>query len=103
MDENTTGAVADGLRRLGIDVTTTPDVGLIGAADEDQLAHARGESRMLLTHDKDLLRLHAAGVPHAGIAYCRKDARTVGEVVQALVLIWEIYDSPELANRIEYI
>src|SRR5262249_47706045 len=94
LDENTTGAVADGLRRLGIDVTTTSEAALLGAADEDQLAYARGEGRMLLTHDKDLLRLHAAGVPHAGIAYCRKYAMAIGEIVQGLVLIWEIYDPP---------
>lgn len=103
LDENTTGAVAESLRRVGIDVTTTPESGLLGATDEAQLAYAYAGGRMLFTHDKDLLRLHAAGVPHAGIVYCRKSARTIGEVVQGLILIWEIYDPPEVANRIEYL
>jgi Domain of unknown function (DUF5615) len=103
LDENTSRAIAVGLRRLGVDVTTTPEAGLLGEADPGQLAHASGEGRVLLTHDSDLLRLHAAGVPHAGIAYCRKDARTIGEIIQGLVLIWEIYDPDEMANRIEYL
>jgi hypothetical protein len=35
LDENCAHAIAAGLRRRGIDVTTTPDVGLLGAIDED--------------------------------------------------------------------
>jgi len=40
LDENVSSAIADGLRRRGIDVTTTAEVGLIGASDETQLAFA---------------------------------------------------------------
>ena len=40
LDENVDGAIAEGLRRRSIDVTTTPDVGLIGASDEEQVAFA---------------------------------------------------------------
>ncbi len=103
LDENSTGAIAEGLRRVGIDVTTTPEARLLGAIDADQLSHALREGRVLLTHDRDLLRLHAAGVPHAGIAFCRKDSRSIGEVIAGLILIWEIYDPHEMANRIEYL
>lgn len=98
-----TGAVADGLLRLGIDVTTTPEAGLLGATDDAQLAHASAEGRMLVTHDKDLLRLHADGASHGGIAYCRKDVKTIGEIVKGLELIWEIYDPDEMADRVEYL
>ncbi|MBV8677985.1 MAG: DUF5615 family PIN-like protein [Planctomycetaceae bacterium] len=41
LDENCPTAIAEGLRRRGIDVTTTPEAGLIGATDEEQTAHAR--------------------------------------------------------------
>jgi hypothetical protein len=34
LDENCHRAIAEGLRRRGIDVTTTPEVGLISATDE---------------------------------------------------------------------
>lgn len=34
LDENCGNAIAEGLRRRGIDATTTHDAGLIGASDE---------------------------------------------------------------------
>jgi hypothetical protein len=40
-DENVDPAVADGLRRRGINVTMPADAGLIGAGDDGHLAYAR--------------------------------------------------------------
>lgn len=34
LDENVHRAIAEGLRRRGIDVTTTPEVGLLNATDD---------------------------------------------------------------------
>jgi predicted nuclease of predicted toxin-antitoxin system len=90
LDENCSRAIAQGLRRQGIDVTMTPEVGLLGTSDEDQLASGLSEGRILFTHDRDLLRLHAAGTPHSGIAYCKKDTLGIGEIIRGLILIWEI-------------
>jgi predicted nuclease of predicted toxin-antitoxin system len=67
LDENGHRAIADGLRRRGVDVTTTPEVGLLSASDDEQLAHAWPNGRVILTQDRDFLRLHAAGAPHPGI------------------------------------
>ena len=36
LDENVSNAIADSLRRRGIDVTSTPEEGLISASDEEQ-------------------------------------------------------------------
>jgi hypothetical protein len=36
LDENCAGAIATGLRRHGIDVTSTPEVGLLGAPDPEE-------------------------------------------------------------------
>ncbi|MGB3236884.1 MAG: hypothetical protein WBB29_01220 [Geitlerinemataceae cyanobacterium] len=47
MDENVNGAIALGLGRYGIDVTTTQEVGLSGQADEAQLEFVRREHRVL--------------------------------------------------------
>jgi predicted nuclease of predicted toxin-antitoxin system len=60
LDEHVAHAVADGLRRLGADVTTTIDAGLIGAADARQLAYAIDENRVLVTEDRDFLSLVSA-------------------------------------------
>ena len=103
LDENCSKAVAGGLRRLGIDVTTTPEVGLRGASDEQQAAYCLAEGRILFTQDQDFPRLDAAGVPHAGIAYCVKDTKSIGEIIQSLVLIWEVYEPEEMTGRVEYL
>lgn len=103
LDENCHRAVAEALRRRGIDVTTTPEIGLLSATDEQQIAYGLAEGRVLFTQDRDFLRLQAAGVPHAGIVYCGKDTRSIGEIIQGLVLVWELLDPEEMANRIEFL
>ena len=40
LDEDTDPAIAAGLRRHGIDVTTSQEMGLLGAVDTVQLSHA---------------------------------------------------------------
>ena len=53
LDEHVSPAIAVGLRRRGIDVTTTREVGLQGADDADQIAYtyppAGSSSRMMTT------------------------------------------------------
>ena len=84
LDENCHPAIADGLRRRGIDVTTTIDTKLLGADDRTQAAYALKEGRVIITQDQDFLRLNASGEPHAGIAYCKKDTKSIGEMISAL-------------------
>lgn len=103
LDENCHRAIADSLIRRGVDVTTTPEAGLLSATDEQQAAHCLAQGRVLFTQDRDFLRLHAAGVPHAGIAYCDKDTRGIGDIIQGLVLIWELLEPEEMVNRVEYL
>ncbi len=103
LDENCHPAVAEGLRRCGIDVTTTPEAGLLSAADEQHAAYGLAEVRVIFTQDRDFLCLDAAGVPHAGLAFCRTDSKSIGEIIQALVLIWELMEPEEMANRVEYL
>ena len=103
LDENCTKAIAKGLRRRGIDATTTPEAGLLGATDQEQAACALPLGRVIFTRDRDFLRIHAAGPPHAGIAYCEQDTRSIGEIIDALVLLREIYEPSEMVGRVEFI
>ncbi len=48
LDENVSNAIANVLRMRGINVTTSPEQGLIGASDEQQLAFALSEKRVIL-------------------------------------------------------
>ena len=103
LDENCPKAVAIGLRRRGIDVTTTPEAGLLEATDEVQAAFALLQRRVIFTQDEDFLAIQASGVPHAGIAFCKKDTRSIGEMIRGLVLLWEVYEPAEVVNRVEYL
>ncbi|MFO0949673.1 MAG: DUF5615 family PIN-like protein [Isosphaeraceae bacterium] len=103
LDENRPLAIAAGPRRRGIDVTTTPALGFIGAADEAQAAHALAEGRVVVTQDRDFLRLHAAGVAHAGIAYCDNNTRSVGEMIRSLVQMWEQLEPEMMAGRVQFL
>jgi predicted nuclease of predicted toxin-antitoxin system len=103
LDEHCDLAIAVGLRRNGIDVTTTTEVGLLGATDEEQIGYALSLGRVIFTKDSDYLRLNASGTPHAGIAYCHQQTRSIGEIIDGLVLLWEVYDPAELAGRVEYV
>ena len=103
VDENCHRAIAEGLRRREIDCTATPEVGLISASDEQQVAFSLAQHRVLFTQDHDFLRLHAAGTSHGGIAYCGKDTRSIGEIIQALVLIWEILEPEEMRSHVEFL
>src|SRR5579871_1888053 len=97
LDEHVAHAIADGLRRRGADVTTTADAGLLGASDPQQLAYALAMGRVIFTQDRDFLAL-ARGVAHAGIAYCDQNTRTLGRIVRALELLWEVYEPDEMRN-----
>ena len=57
LDEHIPRAVADGLGRRGIDVSTTVEAGLRSATDEAHLAYARAQGRVMVTSDRDFLVL----------------------------------------------
>lgn len=103
LDEHCPQALAAGLRRRGVDVTTSADAGLLRAGDERHVAFGIAEGRIIFTQDDDYLALNASGTPHRGIVYCHQRARAIGEIIEALVLIWEVYEPEEMANRVEYI
>jgi predicted nuclease of predicted toxin-antitoxin system len=102
-DEHVPHAVAEALRRRGIDVVTAGEAGLRGTPDAELLAHSHAAGRVLVTHDSDFLRLHREQHQHAGIAYCEQGARSIGQLVAGLVLIYEILEPGEMVGRVEFL
>ena len=76
---------------------------MLTIADVAHLAYVQEEGRVIVTHDADFLRMDARGVEHAGIAYCHKSARSVGEIIRTLTLIYEVLEPEELKGRVEYL
>jgi len=103
LNEHVAFAVAAALRKHGIEVTTTGEVGLIGADDSTQLEYAHREGRVIVTHDADYLRWHSRGAEHSGIAYCHKDARSIGQIVETLRLVYELLRPEEMAGKVEFL
>lgn len=103
LDEHIDSNIARGLRRYGIDVTTTVDAGLRTKSDESHLAFIRLEQRVIVTHDDDFLIMASDTNDYPGIVYCPPNSRSVGEIIRSLILIYEVYAPEEMSGRIEYI
>jgi len=103
LDEHVATAVAHGLRRRAVDVTTTVEEGLMSSTDEEQLAYATAAGRVMVTHDVDYLVLHAQQVSHAGICYCHQDKFSVGALLRQLLLLHDCLTPDEMLNHVEFL
>jgi len=101
LDEHVSPAIAIGLRRRGVDVTTTLEAGLRAASDEEQLRYATAQGRVVFTHDADFLRLHKRRMAHAGIVYCHQGQYSVGEVVRRLTALAHRRRRTDIRNQVE--
>jgi len=101
-DEHIPNAVANGLRARGVDASTTGEAEQLGLSDATLLAFATTEGRVLITADADHLRLHAAGVAHAGILFAPPDA-SIGFLIAGAMLIAEVLIDEEVLNRVEFL
>lgn len=101
-DEHVAGAVTAGLRRRGIDVVTTREAGLLGARDEEHLAFALAQGRVLVTQDVDFVALSAGSAPHAGIVFAPQHT-PVGEIIKGLVLVYHVLSAAEMTGNIEFL
>ena len=102
-DEHVPKSVSNALRQRNVDVVSVQEAGLSGRPDVQQLSFARNEHRVLVTFDADFLRIAASGVDHAGIVYCTRRSRDVGELVKGLVLLNEVLSQEEMMNKIEFL
>jgi len=103
LDEYVDVAVAEGLRRRGIDVTSARESGLRGDPDEAQLAFALREGRVLVTQDSDFLRLHRQGARHGGICYYPAGTITTGQLIRTLVLVHAVLTPEQMRGGVEFL
>lgn len=106
-DENVDVAVAERLRRRGVDDWSARDAGNLGLSDEEQLEYARREQAVIFTHDVDFLRLAhrewQEGREHWGVIYAHVGQLTVGECIRRLMDYALFMDAEEMKNRIEFL
>ena len=101
-DEHVDAAVTDALMRRGVDVLTVQAAERRGLPDNQQLTYALQEGRVMVTQDSDYIVLAASGQPHAGIAFAQPRA-SIGELINALLLLHDILSSEEMQNHVEYL
>lgn len=103
LDENVDPAIANGLRRRGVDTSTSHETGLLEASDEQQLAFALDQGRVLVTHDRDFLAMLKPGAEYAGIAYCHPELRSIGQIISGLMLIYDCLTPDAMRNHVEFL
>ncbi len=101
-DEHVAYAVARGLRRRGVDVVTSQEARMLGASDEEQLALAASQGRVIITQDDDFLRLHARRINHSGIVYASHQM-SIGDIVRGLMILWRVLSVSEMQNHVEFL
>jgi hypothetical protein len=103
LDESVPNAIANGLRLRSIDVTTTKDAGLLEAPDDEQLAYAHANHRVIVSFDDDFLALASQGAEHSGIAYCHQRERSIGQVVNGLVSLWRQRTCEDMVGQVHFL
>ena len=87
---------------MGADVLSTPDAGMLGATDDRHLALANDLGRVLVTQDRDFLRLNRRGFPHAGIIYA-DEGTSVSRMIAGLRRVYETKNPEDMTGWVEYV
>jgi hypothetical protein len=101
-DQHMPPGIAHGLRLRGVDALTAQDAGRCEFPDPDQLQFATVVERVMVTFDTDYLALDASGVQHAGIAWSATKY-SIGQLVNALLLVHGVLTCDEMRNHVEYL
>ncbi len=102
MDENVPRPVTDALRQAGVDVLTAQDVDMLGTTDDQHLAFAASQRRVMFTQNVDCLRWHENGMFHKGIIYA-SPRLTVTDMVTGLLRIYNGLRASEMVSHVEFV
>ncbi len=103
LDENLEIAIGEQLQMRGIDAVTVRDLQLLGDSDINHLHRASQMQRVLCTYDQDYLILSNQGIPHFGIVFGQRTKHQIGDWINHLVLMRNVYNVDDMQNRIEYL
>jgi Domain of unknown function (DUF5615) len=101
-------ALVTALRARGIDVQTALDAAMIARTDEDHLAFATAQGRVLCSFNVgDFYRLHTSYMAqhklHTGIVLARQQQYSVGEYMRRLLRLMTHLTAEEMHNRVEFL
>lgn len=101
-------AVVDGLRLLGIGLTTVTEARMRGRTDAEQLAFATEGGMVLVSFNVgDYMRLHGelmrGGQHHTGMVLSIQRRFGIGELQRRLARIATTLDPNDMVNRVEFL
>ena len=106
-DESVGLAIPKGLRRRGVEVWSSHEMGNQGLTDEEQLIYAIEHQAAIFTHDDDFLRLDAEhifqGKEHCGIIFTHQKDYNIGECIRRLKIIVDVLSPEEMKNHVEFL
>ena len=107
MDHHVKLEVTKGLRLRHVDVLTAYEDGAHQLDDAALLDRAGQLGRVLFTQDDGLLReatrRQEANIEFAGVIYAHQMDLSIGKSIDELELIVQVFESEEMANRVEYL
>ena len=96
------------LRLRTVDVVSTVEVGMMGQSDEEQLAWAAENQRVVYSSNRrDFYRIHSdwmrGGRSHFGIILGHQQRYSIGEQAYRLLRLIHRFAAEEMQNRVEFL
>ena len=98
IDQDVYAITVSFLKQLGHDVVCVADIGYSSATDSELLGIAQEQERILITRDRDFVRLVFADNVGKGVIYLRIIPSNLYEIHEELKLILSSYSEKELKN-----
>lgn len=103
LDEDLSGRVAEGLRLRQVDAASVHELNRTAMTDEQQLAFATAQARVLVTYNRTDFQILDAqwrmkGLTHTGILWGNERSiprRAIGDLIRALESVAHEHDSLE--------
>lgn len=106
-DESVGLAIPKGLRRRGVEVWSSHEVGNQGLTDEEQFIYAIEHQAAIFTHDDDFLSLASSYIAedktHYGVIYAHPLRVTIGDCIRGIKIIVDIMTPEEMMNQIKFL
>ncbi|MBE7445132.1 MAG: DUF5615 family PIN-like protein [Planctomycetia bacterium] len=103
-DENIERSIIDGLRRRKIEIVSARELGYIGKTDEFQLKKASQMNAVILTHDRDFLRMTIKQkIYPKGVIFSHAKDVSIGQCIRGVELIVSILTDKDMDNHIEFL
>lgn len=109
LDEDASSlALLKALRNAGLNAITPADTGRLGYSDEEQLAWARDEGRVIYSFNiKDFCRLHRDWLlsdrNHAGIVLIAQKRYSIGQQIQGLLTLVSEQSAKTMINQLIFL